>query len=103
MAVSELVALRAAVDAMLQRKQEGAKAALLAKWQAEAAENDLSVESVLESQKPAQAQSGKVRGRIGGAAAAKFRNPETGETWSGRGREPAWIKGKNRDDFLISA
>ncbi|WP_157047486.1 H-NS family nucleoid-associated regulatory protein, partial [Burkholderia mallei] len=26
---------------------------------------------------------------------------ETGATWSGRGREPGWIKGKKRERFLI--
>ncbi len=38
--------------------------------------------------------------------AAKFQNLATGETWSGRGRAPAWIRvaeerGKSRDKFLI--
>jgi DNA-binding protein H-NS len=33
---------------------------------------------------------------------AKYRNPKTGETWSGRGRAPAWLAGKNRERFLIS-
>ena len=32
----------------------------------------------------------------------KYRNPKTGETWSGRGRAPAWLTGKNRDRFLIT-
>lgn len=33
---------------------------------------------------------------------AKYRDPKTGATWSGRGRAPAWIKdAKNRDRFLI--
>jgi len=32
---------------------------------------------------------------------AKYRNPKTGETWSGRGRTPGWLVGKNRDRFLI--
>lgn len=36
----------------------------------------------------------------------KYRKPETGETWSGRGRPPAWIvaaesAGQRRDEFLI--
>jgi DNA-binding protein H-NS len=35
------------------------------------------------------------------AAAAKYRNPETGETWSGRGRAPRWLDGKNRENFAI--
>ncbi|MEX3933620.1 H-NS family nucleoid-associated regulatory protein [Paraburkholderia phymatum] len=33
----------------------------------------------------------------------KYRNPKTGETWSGRGRAPAWLAGKNREKFLIGA
>ncbi|WP_321807594.1 H-NS histone family protein [Burkholderia sp. BCC1993] len=33
---------------------------------------------------------------------AKYQDPKTGKTWSGRGREPSWIKGKKRDRFLIA-
>lgn len=32
---------------------------------------------------------------------AKYMDPKTGKTWSGRGRAPAWL-GKNRDRFLIN-
>ncbi len=37
---------------------------------------------------------------------AKYRHPETGDTWTGRGKPPRWIasaeaEGKNRADFLI--
>ena len=35
------------------------------------------------------------------AANAKYRDPATGATWSGRGRLPNWIADKNRDEFLI--
>ncbi|MBI0359300.1 H-NS family nucleoid-associated regulatory protein [Burkholderia oklahomensis] len=31
----------------------------------------------------------------------KYRNPMTGETWTGRGRAPKWLTGMSRDDFLI--
>ena len=31
----------------------------------------------------------------------KFRDPETGFTWSGRGREPTWIKGKDRTKYAV--
>jgi len=35
--------------------------------------------------------------------AAKYADPKSGATWSGRGRAPAWIKGvKDRSRFLIS-
>ncbi|MEW6343070.1 MAG: H-NS histone family protein [Pseudomonadota bacterium] len=33
---------------------------------------------------------------------AKYRDPKTGATWSGKGRAPGWIaKARNRDRFLI--
>ncbi|WP_412527864.1 H-NS histone family protein [Burkholderia lata] len=31
----------------------------------------------------------------------KYRDPATGATWSGRGRAPAWIVGRDRTAFLI--
>lgn len=33
--------------------------------------------------------------------AAKYRDPRTGATWTGRGKPPQWIGGKDRDQFLI--
>jgi DNA-binding protein H-NS len=33
--------------------------------------------------------------------APKYRNPQTGETWTGRGKAPLWIAGQERDLFLI--
>lgn len=36
------------------------------------------------------------------SAGAKYRDAATGATWSGRGKPPSWIAGKNRDDFLIA-
>ncbi|TDG07294.1 H-NS histone family protein [Paraburkholderia guartelaensis] len=35
------------------------------------------------------------------ALPARYVNPKTGETWSGRGRAPGWLAGKNRERFLI--
>lgn len=32
-----------------------------------------------------------------------YRNPSTGETWAGRGREPGWMKLRPRHEFLIDA
>lgn len=50
-------------------------------------------------------------GRAGRAAgqkstskvAAKYRDPATGQTWTGRGKAPKWIDGKDRNQFLIAA
>ena len=44
----------------------------------------------------------KGRGQPGRKVPPKFRNPETNDTWTGRGRQPKWIQGKNTDDFLIN-
>jgi DNA-binding protein H-NS len=54
--------------------------------------------------KPARPARGKAKAKAN--VAAKYRNPSTGETWSGRGRAPAWLreaeeKGKSREKFLI--
>jgi DNA-binding protein H-NS len=42
----------------------------------------------------------------GGKVAAKYRNKETGETWSGRGLQPKWLKaalsaGRQLSEFII--
>jgi DNA-binding protein H-NS len=34
---------------------------------------------------------------------AKYQDPKSGSTWSGRGKPPKWIVGKNRERFLIGA
>lgn len=47
---------------------------------------------------------GKVSRAPGKAVAAKYRDPATGETWSGRGRSPTWVikaKAENKLDALI--
>lgn len=31
----------------------------------------------------------------------KYRNPETGESWSGRGKTPRWLAGKDRSLYEI--
>jgi len=34
--------------------------------------------------------------------APKYRDPVTGTTWSGRGRSPTWMQGKDKAEFLIA-
>ncbi|MGF6723363.1 DNA-binding protein H-NS [Paraburkholderia sp. GAS41] len=50
---------------------------------------------------------GRARGArttsVGGVVPAKYRDPKSGATWSGRGRAPSWIKDvKNRNRYLTS-
>ncbi len=49
---------------------------------------------------------GATKTKARAAVAAKYRNPATGESWSGRGRAPKWLaeelaKGRSKDAFLI--
>lgn len=44
---------------------------------------------------------GRGTAKSGSAAPAKYKDQATGKTWSGKGRQPLWMAGKNRDDFLI--
>lgn len=37
----------------------------------------------------------------GNKVAAKYRDPATGKTWTGRGKAPRWLDGKDRAKFLI--
>lgn len=38
-----------------------------------------------------------------GSVAPKYRDPATGQTWTGRGKPPRWIAGHDRAKFEISA
>jgi len=58
------------------------------------AEFGLTPQDVFPSAKPRSA-------RAGGKVAAKYRNPATGQTWTGRGKAPKWIDGQDRAMYLI--
>jgi len=47
---------------------------------------------------------GKTASAQSAAGTAKYQDPKTGATWSGRGRAPAWIaQAKNRARYLVDA
>lgn len=35
------------------------------------------------------------------SVAPKYRDPATGQTWTGRGKPPSWIKDQDRSQFAI--
>ena len=43
---------------------------------------------------------GHKRGRS--PAPPRYRNPDTGETWTGRGPRPRWLEGKDSKEFRIA-
>ena len=51
---------------------------------------------------PAGKLSDKARSSTAGSKVApKYRDPATGQTWTGRGKAPKWIQNENREKFAI--
>jgi len=44
----------------------------------------------------------KAAGKPTSKVAAKYRDQATGQTWTGRGKAPKWIEGKDRNQFVIA-
>ena len=86
-----LLARKAEIDAQIAAAQAEAKAKAVTEARALIAEHGLTAADVF----PAQ---GKAKGSVG---APKYRDPATGATWTGRGKPPNWINGKDREQFLI--
>ena len=45
---------------------------------------------------------GRVPKKPSGPVAAKYRDPSSGATWSGRGKPPRWIADQDREKFAIT-
>ena len=111
MSVQQLTALIEAAEAKRRDKFEEATAALRTEVERRAAELGISIGDLFTQpgqQAPAEqkARGRKPRSDAGAKRTAKFRNPETGEEWSGRGRPPRWLtaqeaKGKDRKEFAV--
>ena len=91
--LQELLQQREALDAQIRQARQEQTAEAIAKIKSLIAEFELTEADVFGGRRKAVHTGSKV--------AHKYSNPETGETWTGRGKPPKWIQGKNRDDFLI--
>ena len=98
--IEKLIAERNRIDQLISDRIEAEKQVLLAKLTAiERFESKRRV-------KPVQPDLRSTKSRA--KAAPKYRNSKTGETWSGRGLFPRWLRqameaGNKREDFLIPA
>lgn len=112
----------------LMRQAEAARkseiAGAIAEIKSKMAMYGITVEDLGESKRAARGRKAKVAGgakpgRMAGKikvpkvakarkpVAAKYRNAETGETWSGRGKAPKWLTtleamGRRREEFSVS-
>ena len=112
-AIKKQLAKLQAQAAKMELAQGAAKKTSVAKVVALMKKLGISIEDLkgAEPVKPAKAgrkPSAKKTPRAGNRSkvAAKYRHPETGATWTGRGLPPKWLAdeiadGKNKDQFLI--
>ncbi len=92
--------LKAQAEALLKQAEAARRAeiaAVVAEIQARMKEFGITLADLKGGAKKAKAR---------GAVAAKYHNPATGDSWSGRGRAPKWLademaKGRSKDAFLI--
>ena len=63
------------------------------------AEFGLTLQDVFPSGRGTSKSAGK--SSTGAKVAPKYRDPATGQTWTGRGKAPKWIDGQDRAKYLI--
>jgi DNA-binding protein H-NS len=92
--------LKAQAEALLKQAEAARRAeiaSVVAEIQARMKEYGISIDDL---------KGGAKKGKSRGAVAAKYYNPATGDSWSGRGRAPKWLadamaKGQSKEAFLI--
>ena len=89
----ELLAQRELLDKQIKVAVQREKADGIAKAKAIIEQYDLSASDLFSRKAGSKAGGGKV--------APKYRNPTTGETWTGRGKAPKWIDGRDRSNYVI--
>lgn len=100
--LQELLAQKASLEKQIAETQREERANAIAKVKAIMSEHGLTLADLSQRATPARSAEGGTPRKV----AAKYRNGETGETWSGRGLQPKWLKaalaeGKQLSDFAI--
>jgi DNA-binding protein H-NS len=102
--LQDLLAKKAALEQEIEATQKRERQDAIAKVKSLMNEYGLSASDL--TGKGGAKTGGKAGASKGGKVAAKFRNNATGETWSGRGLQPKWLKaavaaGKKLEDFAL--
>ena len=98
--LSDLLAQKAALEKQIIETQRNERSEAVAQVRALMAQHGLSLADI--GSKSAVATQRAVTGKV----AAKFRDAATGQTWSGRGLQPNWLKaalasGRPLSDFRL--
>ena len=92
--VAQLIAQKEALEAQIEAARKAENAEAIAQVKAIVAAHGLTSQDIFGGAKRgAKAGSSKV--------APKYKDPVTGSTWTGRGKAPKWIEGKDRTQFAI--
>ena len=98
--IAELLAQQKAIEDKIAELRKTQTAEAIAKAQAIIAEHGLSQFDVFPSSRSIRVKDVK-EAKERKPVAAKYRDPVTGKTWSGRGIAPKWLEGKDRAQFAI--
>ena len=101
-ALSDLLAQKAELEKQIESLGREQRSAAIAEIKALMAEHGLTVADLSGK----AAASGKKAAAKGSKVAAKYRDPDSGATWSGRGLQPNWLKaaiegGRKIEEFSV--
>lgn len=91
-----LLARKAELDRLIEETRKAEQSGAIAEARALIAEFGLTSEDVFGGSKKVRTSATR-----GTKVEAKYRDPATGATWTGRGRAPVWIADKDRSAFAI--
>lgn len=102
--LQDLMAQKEALERQIEQTKSSERGAAIDKVRAMMAEYGLTPADLGTRSAKSAVKKGKSAG--GGKVAAKYRNASTGESWSGRGLQPRWLKaaiasGRKIGDFAI--
>lgn len=100
--VAELLAQKAAIEKQLADVQREERASAIAQVKTLMSQHGLTLADISQRSGGASTRGPKAGGKV----APKYRNAATGETWSGRGLQPKWLKaalasGRQLSDFAV--
>ena len=90
----KLIQEREALEQRIKAARQDAISGAIAKIQSLIAEFELTPQDVFP---PARSRSTVAGTKV----APKYRDPATGQTWTGRGKAPKWIQNQDRAQFVI--
>jgi DNA-binding protein H-NS len=101
--LQDLLAKKAALEQEIEATQKRERSDAVAQVKSLMSQYGLSISDLSGGKAAGNGKNGSTKGA---KVAPKYRNSATGDTWSGRGLQPKWLKaalasGKKIDDFAI--